>query len=271
VLRSGRSMQAASSPLVEDPDHPGWPLFRSVASPADHALALHEGGRGRVTIAQALPGRRWREQSIPVADLGYALRHMVGTRDAYITQNRFYGPRRRVANLAQLDALFADLDFYKIAELVGIDPARVVDMALWALVRAGIPTANFALSTGRGLALIWLHSPVPRQALPRWRRCQQRIHDVLVPLGADPMATDAARVLRLVGSVNSKSGCFVKPLWPVLPTYEFDYLADRILPFTRAEIAARRAEEAAREAPRTQHNGRPTLRGSVPPRYGKAA
>ena len=166
-----------------------------------------------------------------------------------------------MANLAQLDALFCDLDFYKTAELVGIDPARVVDMAMWALARAGIPTPNFALNTGRGLALIWLHSPVPRPALPRWRLCQQRIHNVLRSLGADPMATDAARVLRLVGSVNSKSGCFVKPLWPVLPTYEFDYLADRILPTTRVEIAARRAEQAARKAGRTGHNGHPTLGG----------
>ena len=224
-------MHGTASPLSrQDPGHPGWPLFRSIASPADHALALHEGGRGRVTIAHSLSGKRWHERSIQVSDLDYHLRHLVGARDIYITQNRFFGPRRRVANLAQLDALFCDLDFYKIAELVGIDPARVVDMAMWALARAGIPTPNFALNTGRGLALIWLHSPVPRPALPRWRLCQQRIHNVLRSLGADPMATDAARVLRLVGSVNSKSGCFVKPLWPVLPTYEFDYLADQILP-----------------------------------------
>jgi hypothetical protein len=109
--------------------------------------------------------------------------------------------------------------------------------------------------------LIWLHSPVPRQALPRWRLCQQHIHDVLQRLGADPMATDAARVLRLVGTVNRRSGCFVKPLWPVLPTYDFDYLADQILPFTRAEIAARHAERTARKYARTQHNGNPTLGG----------
>ena len=39
-----------------------------------------------------------------------------------------------------------------------------------------MPEPTFALANGRGLALIWFHSPVPRAVLPRWRACQKAIH-----------------------------------------------------------------------------------------------
>jgi hypothetical protein len=126
-------------------------LFRSVASPADHPLALHEGGRGRVTIAHSLSGKRWHERSVQVADLDYHLRHLVGARDIYITQNRFFGPRRRVANLAQLDALFCDLDFYKVSELASAEVACVVDIWRWSLCsrpRSRVRTLPSTLAAG---------------------------------------------------------------------------------------------------------------------------
>ncbi len=51
--------------------------------------------------------------------------------------------------------------------------------------------------------LIWLHSPIPRAALPRWRACQEILKDLLASLGADPKARDAARVLRVVGTPHT--------------------------------------------------------------------
>ncbi len=98
----------------------------------------------------------------------------------------------------------------------------MLDGALEALARAGMPAPSFAVATGRGLALVWLHTPVPRAALPRWRACQGAVHDALRHLGADRLATDAARVLRLVGTGNGASGTLVEALTPVGEAWDFD-------------------------------------------------
>jgi hypothetical protein len=226
----------------------------AISTPVDHARALHDGGRGYVALAQIMPGGGWRQWSIPVADLAYAVRDLGGRADVYLSQNTFWTYRRRIVDLAQLDALFCDLDHYKTPYRDWI-PGIVLEAALRALEAADLPAPSFGIATGRGVALVWLHSGVPRHALPRWQLCQRKIFEVLAPFGADPQAVDAARVMRLVGTRNSKSGTVVEAITPASPPWPFDALADEILPHTRAEIVALRVEAAKRRAERREHHG----------------
>jgi hypothetical protein len=211
---------------MTDRDRP-WPFVMPIF-PAEHAMVLHGAARhGRVTVAVSNGRHGWKERSIPAEDLDYALSDLVGWHDLYFSMNRFRTKRRRVACLAELGALFADLDYYKTA-FADRGPREIVDLAVVTLEHAGMPLPSLAIYSGRGMALIWLHSPVPPAALPRWRRCQQRLHDALRPYGADPLATDAARVLRIIGSINSRSGAFVVAIEPPTPPRPFDELADQI-------------------------------------------
>ena len=153
-----------------------------------------------------------------------------------------------MSRLAHIDALFSDLDFYK-SEYSQCRPEYVLYEATSALQANRIPPPSFATFTGRGLNLVWLHSPIPRQAISRWAACQKQIFSVLKRFGADPMALDAARVLRLVGTVNSKSNTFVQAITPTAPAWDFDLLADEILPLSRevlADLRARRERKKAR-------------------------
>jgi hypothetical protein len=156
-----------------------------LATPVDHALALHPAGLGRVSIARQLHGG-WRETSLPVADLGYAVQQLAGEPDVYLTQNRFFGRRRLVSRLAELDALFVDLDYYKTTH-ADAHPQHVLSLALEALQAKRIPSPSFAVASGRGLALVWLHRPVPRAALPRWRACQQVLWHTPAPFRCRPL------------------------------------------------------------------------------------
>jgi len=121
--------------------------------PRAHALTLHPAGIGRVTIARRLPAGAWREASVAVSDLGYAVRHLAGTADVYLSQNRFVPRRRLVDQLAQLDALFADLDYYKTPH-ADAAPHHVLELALDALQVARLPAPGIAIGSGRGLALV---------------------------------------------------------------------------------------------------------------------
>ena len=218
-----------------------------LVTPEDHAAVLHpfvEGNMGLVTVAHH-DGRRWVEQHVPIPELPYAVRFLAGAPASYLSQHRFRGPRR-ITHLWQLGALWADLDYHKVSAWQGQDPQYVYDFALDLLADAGIPAPTFAIATGRGLALVWLHHAVPRGALPRWNACQNVIFQTLRPLGADPAAIDAARVLRLVGSVNERSGKKVIAISPVGHIWDFDALADEILPLTRNALSALRIQRATR-------------------------
>jgi len=165
--------------------------------------------------------------------------------DVYISQNRFWGTRA-VSRLAELSALYVDLDYYMHPNLNGMHALGVLELAFAELQHSKIPRPSLAVSTGRGLALIWRHEPVPRVVLPKWNLCQEYIFEALKGLGADPTAKDAARVLRLVGSRNSKSGTIVEAIWEEHgeAIWEFGGLADEILPLSRRELEERCANRS---------------------------
>ena len=162
-----------------------------------------------------------------------------GLNDVYITQNRFYGSRAN-NRVVELSTMYSDLDYYKVSDFAHMPPEAVFDLALDALLRAKIPFLSLAIVTGRGLALVWRHEPVPGHVLPKWARCQQYIFEALKGLGADPGATDPARVLRLVGTYNSKSGRPVETVFENLDeVWEFGDLADQILPVPQEQFDER--------------------------------
>lgn len=80
-----------------------------------------------------------------------------------------------------------------------------------------IPIPNLIIDSGRGLYLIWLIEPVPYMELPLWKAVEEYIYSQLKEFGADRMALDPTRVLRVPGSINSKSNTMVK----ILETNEY--------------------------------------------------
>jgi hypothetical protein len=210
-----------------------------------HARYLHGSGKGKVTIAQKTdlePPNDWNQSSHSLEQLYEVLPAYAGLNDVYITQNRFYGSRAN-NRVAELSAMYSDLDYYNVSDFAQMPPKAVFEeLALDALLQAKIPFPYLAISTGRGLALVWRHEPVPGHVLPKWARCQQYIFEALKGLGADPGARDPARVLRLVGTYNSKSGRPVETVFEDLDeVWEFGDLADQILPVPQEQFDEQRA------------------------------
>ncbi|PJE78019.1 hypothetical protein CI610_03045 [invertebrate metagenome] len=149
---------------------------------------------------------------------------------------------------------------------------QVADSLIWYCQNeANIPVPSLIVSSGQGLQAKWLiEGTIPRQALPRWNACQRRIVDALDYFGADPMAKDASRVLRLVNTVNSKNGavCYVahveqnKQGDPV--RYDFEWLCEQLLPVARWDIEDQKAKrKAARlQMVSSSRSGRVGLQGN---------
>jgi hypothetical protein len=236
------------------PRHAGLlPACTVPMTPSDHAHLLH-GGSG--AIGHAVLAHRhvqdpgWIERAVRIDRLTAEVAGEAGRRDAYLSLNRFHG-RRRIDNLAQLAALAVDLDFYTLPALERLPAAIIAAQACDDLEDARLPLPTIAFDSGRGVCLVWLHQPTPAAALPRWNACQKELWAVLAHLGADRNALDAARVFRIAGSVNAKSGRVVAPIFKVeRAPWSFDELAYEILRESRSGYAERIQRERTLRAER---------------------
>ena len=134
----------------------------------------------------------------------------------YITLNTFFKPYRRLECIKELNALFIDLDYYKTK----FTKEQIIMNLEGNYFNKIIPATNYILDSGRGLALIWLINKVPSQALPLWKAIEEYLYNQLKEFGADRQALDATRILRVPGSINSKSKTVVSII------DEYDYIYD---------------------------------------------
>ncbi|NFR91862.1 DNA-binding response regulator [Clostridium botulinum] len=133
----------------------------------------------------------------------------------YISLNTFYSTYRRLEYLKELKAHFIDLDIYKTK----FTKEQVLMRLDEEYFNKSIPRPNLIIDSGRGLYLIWMINSVPSQALPLWKAVEEYLYKELKVFGADRQALDATRVLRVPGSINSKSNTVVE----VLEKYEYVY------------------------------------------------
>ena len=187
-----------------------------LAHPTEHFDQLHTGAHGTVILWEK-GGKRWHKLDPTDPCIPSVLSAQVGQPDRYLTVNEFHG-WRLVRLLKSLRANFVDLD--------GMTD---IPTALDTLRDAQMPPPSAVVKSGRGLHLYWLLQPLPAKALPVWQRVQDALVAACLPIGGDPAAKDCARVLRLVGSVNSKNGEVVRGLVFDPTPWTFHHLADEVL------------------------------------------
>ena len=134
----------------------------------------------------------------------------------YITLNTFYKPCRRLECIKELNFVYIDLDYYKTK----YTKEQVIMNLESNYFNKIIPATNYIIDSGRGLALLWSINKVPSQALPLWKAIEEYLYNQLKEFGADRQALDATRVLRVPGSINSKSKTVVSII------DEYDYIYD---------------------------------------------
>jgi len=226
----------------------------SLFSRQDEAAQYHDVGRqGFFSLLISGQDGRKRQDSYRLSQMPTVLSMLDHNRDTWLSQAEFIKPNRRVVNLARIGLLFADLDTYREPWAAGRTPEQLAASVLYFCAQEGIPAPSLIVFSGRGIQAKWLlEHAIPRAALPRWNACQRYLVDRLTGLGADPAAKDASRVLRLVNTVNSKSGeiCRVihiehgvdgQPL-----RYSFEYLAEMLLPVARWDIEQQQKERIER-------------------------
>lgn len=156
----------------------------------------------------------------------------------YITLNTFYKPCRRLKCIKELNCVYIDLDYYKTK----YTKDQIIMNLEGNYFNKIIPATNYIIDSGRGLALIWLINKVPSKALPLWKAVQEYLYKQLKEFGADRQALDATRILRVPGSINSKSKTTVK----VIEQYDYIYDLREIQNEYLPELEERKAKKKGR-------------------------
>lgn len=248
-------------------------LHQNYQLPLDHSAELETGHYlnpqkwGWFSVLQRTTGERQsRQKSYRLRELPFVLQSLQSTsqrnRDSWITQAVFKEANRRKMNLAHVGTCFVDLDYYN-SDFKFCEPAEVLEQVLIHCEAMAIPFPSLAIDSGRGLQLKWYHTPLPRQALPRWDAVQSHLCMAFANLGADKYAKDASRVLRVVRTVNQKNGKPVQVIWQQsegftgeAKHYDFEELAAAILPVSRTDLTAKKKTRKGKKAEVIKITGR---------------
>lgn len=128
--------------------------------------------------------------------------------DTYMSMNPMTWKDRKISrdkqHVGALRWLYVDLDIYRsdYSELTK-------EQILWNLEEdyfgIKMPHPTYVVDSGRGMYLLW-RIDEHKLAYPRWVKVQNYLTNLLLEYGADAsVVSDSARVLRAIGSINSKS------------------------------------------------------------------
>ena len=203
------------------------------SEPINYLGALHRDSKGWITRAEINCGyKQWHYR------YNALLEQEFNQENVYISINTFYSTFRRLEYLKELKAQFIDLDTYK----TGFTKEQIIMHLEADYFNKSIPRPNLIIDSGRGLYLIWLLNSVPSKALPLWKAVEEYLYSVLKPFGADRQALDPTRILRVPGSINSKSNTTVN----VIEQYDYIYDLREIQNEYLPELEERKAKKKGR-------------------------
>lgn len=216
--------------------------------PADHFSALHGGHRFPVAVATKAGSGEFLQRIYGHDDALAVLLNLAGCDDfnTYLSQSGFAseGGRRTINQVRALTSLWVDIDHYKQAELAGLSAGELLDAALerfpW------MPTPTLLVESGRGAYFVWaFDKPLHRDRLPEWQLVEDALVAILEPLGADPAARDAARILRVAGSFHLVAGDRVRAM-RVGDAVSFERMRQLVVEHGAAILERRREQRPAR-------------------------
>jgi len=200
-----------------------------LTTPAEHARILHLNcSHGSVTVGFKKENT-WSQLSMKPREVEAFLSTVQGKADYYVTPNQFHRSRS-ISNLISIQSCWVDIDHRDLSVL------------------EALPQPSLLIDSGRGYHAYWLIKSIPRSALPRWQAVQK---ETIKLCRGDPMASDAARVLRLVGTMNSKNGNTCRMIAGNYHQWSFDDLAGEILPLKRDELHSISANRARKKPQKT--------------------
>lgn len=152
--------------------------------------------------------------------------------DAYFSLNSFYIPEKAGSNIRHLNAFVLDFDFYKDDRFIDWSPSKFFEKK----VKSKLPfSPTSVIDSGRGLYIIYAFKHCSYHMQDLYKSILKAFQVLFKDLALDAGAMLLTQVIRLPGSINSKSGRVVE----ILEYSETDYLIQdftSILPWSYDDV-----------------------------------
>jgi len=174
---------------------------------------VHQEATNNEYIALAKKHKKWQQKFTLLPNIW---KDFVGLNEnLFATPNTFIAPKRQIESIGLLKALYADIDDHTHEFRF----ASVLYFFEEDFFGSRVPWPNAVVETGRGMHLYWLIEPLPPDKLPLWQLTQDFLLDALSDITdyfpqekvtVDKRVRDATRLLRLPGTLNTKTNTVVK-------------------------------------------------------------
>lgn len=192
-------------------------LVLDIDGPVSHHDRLHSAPHGTVLVWEMQKEEKRWTKIRPGDPAAAIIASFAGGTDTYISVNQF-AHWRLISQLRSLRACYVD-----------IDGCTDLEAGLEKLTEQRMPPPSFVVFSGRGMHFYWVLRPTPSKALPVWQAVQDSLIKALAGVGADRKARDCTRVLRLVGTTNSKNDAETRGRVLTGAEWSLHELADEVL------------------------------------------
>lgn len=199
---------------------------------------VHKSGFIILAIGEPGDGKRfkWHQWSYKKEEISNILiQNILGYNyNTYLSLNSFKSPKKTLSNLYSLNALWSDIDYYKVSKYKNKSYEEMINIISKNKLIKKIPPSLWVYS-GNGIYPLWLIEDAHAGAcLPLWNKLMEVINKELEKYGADWASAEASHVLRLAGSNNTKTNAhakIVKDVFSFNPKrYTLSELSELILP-----------------------------------------
>ena len=151
--------------------------------------------------------------------------------DIYFSINSFRHSKRATNETWHLNAFVIDYDFYKDKRYKKLSAEEMYEKHIKETLKFE-PT--FVVDSGRGLYVIYTFHHCSRVRIDLYKQIYKYLIKDQIKFGADQKVSLVTQVIRLPGTINSKSGTLVKVIKSNSTEYQMTDFAT-ILPYTRQE------------------------------------
>lgn len=159
--------------------------------------------------------------------------------DVYFSINSCYRPKRLTDNIRHLNCFALDYDFYKIKEYKNLTPEEMYKEH----IEPSLPfTPTAVINSGRGLYVLYCFHHASTVMMNLYRAIYNEFYKQQKKYGMDAKAMLPTQVIRIPGSINSRTGNPVS----IIETHETDYTIQElasILPYSREEARTFRCKK----------------------------
>lgn len=152
-----------------------------------------------------------------------------GREDTYFTINSFAVPKKSSQYVRHLNAIALDYDFYKLESFQNLTPRQMYEDH----IKNTLPcTPSAIIDSGRGLCVLYIFNHASVAMVSLYKAIYKHLYEQQKQFGMDSKAMNITQVIRIPGTVNTRSMSDVEIIETNDTSYTIQELAQIILPFS---------------------------------------